>query len=92
MPRGMVSRASSNVFVDEHVGEARKAKSDGGALLYSACPQCFEGDLVVWRRKQAVIARCLACGYAGALSSVYPWPGPAEERRAILSQPSHRPL
>jgi len=44
----MVSLASGNVFVDEHVAEARKAKNDGGALLFSACPQCFKGDMLVW--------------------------------------------
>lgn len=81
MSRVMIRAAGSNVFVDEELEEARKAKNDPGALLFGACPQCSEGDLLVWRREQAVVAQCIACGYAGALSSVYPWPGPAAERR-----------
>lgn len=84
MSRVMIRPAGSNLFVDEELEEARKAKNDPGALLFGACPQCSAGDLLVWRREQALVAWCIACGYAGALSSVYPWPGPAAERRGLV--------
>jgi hypothetical protein len=80
MSRVMIRPAGSNVFVDDEREEARKAKKDPGALLFGACPQYSKGNLRVWQREQAVVAQCSACGYAGALSSVYPWPGPAVER------------
>jgi hypothetical protein len=84
MSRVMICPATDNGLVAEEFEEVCDAKRDRGALLFGACPQCSEGDLLVWRREQAVVARCIACGYAGALSSVYPWPGPAAERHPGL--------
>jgi hypothetical protein len=43
-------------------------------ILFSACPSCLMGDLVLQKQRAAISARCASCSFAGELRSVYPPP------------------